>query len=116
EGGSTQLKSNLLTLTIDNKGGMLSNVTVNDFTRFSKKSGEIVELIKDKNADFNLEIHTTDNRTLNTKDLYFEPELTKEGENQVLSMRLKASENQFLEYRYVLKPDSYMLDFSIRTQ
>ncbi|TDS64986.1 membrane protein insertase YidC [Myroides indicus] len=116
EGGSTQLKSNLLTLTIDNKGGMLSNVIVNDFTRFSKKSGEIVELIKDKNADFNLEIHTTDNRTLNTKDLYFEPELTKEGKNQVLSMRLKASENQFLEYRYVLKPDSYMLDFSIRTQ
>lgn len=116
EGGSTQLKSNLLTLTIDNKGGMLSNVTVNDFTRFSKKSGEIVELIKDKNADFNLEIHTADNRTLNTKDLYFEPELTKEGKNQILSMRLKASENQFLEYRYVLKPDSYMLDFSIRTQ
>ena len=31
-------------------------------------------------------------------------------------MRLKASESQFLEYRYVLKPNEYMMDFSIRSQ
>jgi YidC/Oxa1 family membrane protein insertase len=42
--------------------------------------------------------------------------LTKEGENQVLSMKLKAAENQFLEYRYVLKPNDYMLDFDVRSQ
>jgi YidC/Oxa1 family membrane protein insertase len=31
-------------------------------------------------------------------------------------MRLKASETQFLEYRYVLKPNDYMMDFAIRSQ
>ncbi len=116
QGGSTILQSDLLTLEIDNKGGKLTNVTVNKFKRFSKDSGELVQLIKDHNANFNIQLFTKDNRVFNTEDLFFEPTLTKEGENQVLSMRLKASENQFLEYRYVLKPDNYMLDFSIRTQ
>lgn len=116
QGGSTVLKSDLLTLEIDNKGGKLTNVTVNKFERFTKNSGELVQLIKDHNANFNIQLFTKDNRVFNTEDLFFEPTLTKEGENQVLSMRLKASENQFLEYRYVLKPDNYMLDFSIRTQ
>ncbi|MFD0701726.1 membrane protein insertase YidC [Myroides pelagicus] len=116
QGGNTELKSDLLSLVVENKGGYLSKVEVLDQKRFSKTSNEIVELIKDNNSNLNLELHTTDNRVFNTKDLYFEPELTKEGENQVLSMRLKASESQFLEYRYVLKPGDYMLDFSIRSQ
>lgn len=116
KGGTTTLKSDLLTLEVDNKGGKLSHVVVNDFKRFSKDSNEIVALIKDHNAKFNLQLHTNDNRVFNTEDLYFEPTLSKEGENQVLAMRLKASETEFLEYRYVLKPNDYMLDFSIRTQ
>ncbi len=116
QGGSTVVKNEVISLTVTNKGGAIENLQVNDFKRFSKNSGEIVELIKDNNAKFNLELHTNDNRVFNTKDLYFEPELTKEGENQVLSMRLKASESQFLEYRYVLKPNEYMMDFSIRSQ
>lgn len=116
EGGATELKNELLTLSISNKGGLIENLTVNDFKRFSSKSDEIVQLIRDRNAEFNLELHTNDNRVLNTKDLYFEPELSNEGENQVLAMRLKASANQFLEFRYVIKPNDYMLDFSIRTQ
>lgn len=115
-GGATELKNELLTLSISNKGGLIENLTVNDFKRFSSKSDEIVQLIRDRNAEFNLELHTNDNRVLNTKDLYFEPELSNEGENQVLAMRLKASANQFLEFRYVIKPNDYMLDFSIRTQ
>jgi len=116
KGGTTTLKTDLLTLEVDNKGGKLVHVVVNDFKRFSKDSSEIVALIKDHNANFNLQLYTNDNRVFNTEDLYFEPTLTKEGENQVLAMRLKASETAFLEYRYVLKPNDYMLDFSIRTQ
>ncbi|MGS4344445.1 membrane protein insertase YidC [Myroides odoratus] len=116
KGGTTTLKTDLLTLEVDNKGGKLVHVVVNDFKRFSKDSNEIVALIKDHNATFNLQLYTNDNRVFNTEDLYFEPTLTKEGENQVLAMRLKASETEFLEYRYVLKPNDYMLDFSIRTQ
>jgi YidC/Oxa1 family membrane protein insertase len=112
---ATTIKNELLSLAISNKGGYIKEANLN-YEQFEKGSNKRVELIKNNNADFNLQFKTADNRILNTRDLYFEPKLTKEGENQVLTMRLKAGENQFLEYRYVLKPDEYMLDFTIRTQ
>ncbi|PHR90029.1 MAG: membrane protein insertase YidC, partial [Leeuwenhoekiella sp.] len=74
-----------------------------------------VYLIKDGNTRFNLNFSTTDNRTLNSENLYFEPKLTTEGENQVLSMKLKVSDSEYLEYRYTLKPDDYMMGFGIKT-
>jgi YidC/Oxa1 family membrane protein insertase len=112
----TELKSKLLTLRIANKGGYIQEANLNSFEQFSKNSNKRVELIKNNNANLNLQFKTKDNRILNTKDLYFEPVLTNEGGNQVLTMRLKAGANQFLEYRYVLKPNDYMMDFSIRSQ
>ena len=114
--GITELKSELLTLQIANKGGYIVKATINGFDQFYKGSNKTIDLIKDNNSHLNLTINTTDNRTLNTKDLFFEPTLTKEGENQVLTMRLKAGEAQYLEYRYVLKPNDYMMDFAIRSQ
>ncbi|MHA3788627.1 membrane protein insertase YidC [Flavobacterium hauense] len=112
----TELKSQFLTLKIANKGGYIQEAKINDFEQFEKNSNKPVDLIKNNNASFNLQFKTKDNRILNTKDLYFEPVQTKEGDNDVLTMRLKAGENQFLEYRYVLKPNNYMMDFSIRSQ
>ena len=114
--GVTEIKNELLTLRIANKGGYIAEANLNNFEQFSKDSKLRVELIKQNNANLNLQFKTKDNRILNTKDLYFEPSVTKEGKNQVLTMRLKAGDNQFLEYRYVMKPNDYMLDFSIRTQ
>lgn len=112
----TEIKNPLVTLRISNKGGYIAEANLNNFEQFAKGSNKRVELIKQNNASFNLQFQTKDNRILNTKDLYFEPTVTKEGENQVLSMKLKAGPQQFLEYRYVLKPNDYMMDFSIRTQ
>jgi YidC/Oxa1 family membrane protein insertase len=112
----TELKNPLLTLRVSNKGGYIAEANINSFEQFEKGSKERVELIKKNNADLNIQIKTKDNRILNTRDMYFEPVVTKEGQNQVLTMRLKAGANQFLEYRYVMKPNDYMLDFSIRTQ
>lgn len=112
----TEIKNGLVTIKVANKGGYITDLVLNNFKPFSKDAKEQVALIKNNNAALNLQFKTKDNRQLNTKDLYFEPVVSKEGENQVLTMRLKAGENQFLEYRYVLKPEDYMLDFSIRTQ
>ena len=112
----TEIKNEVLSLKIANKGGYIEEATILGFEAIKKGSEELVQLIKKNNASLNLVLTTKENKTLNTKDLYFEPKLTKEGENQVLTMQLKTGENQFLEYRYVLKPKQYMLDFSIRTQ
>ena len=114
--GFTTIENDLVKLTIANKGGYISEATLKNYKKFEKNSGQLVELIKNNNANFNLELQTKDNRVLNTKDLFFEPTLTKNGEDQILSMKLKAGANEFLEYKYVLKAKDYMLDFDVRSQ
>jgi len=111
----TEISNKVLLLRVANKGGYIADANLKNYEQFEKKSGKRVELIHGNNASFNLQFKTKDNRVLNTKDMYFEPVVTKEGENSVLTLRLKAGPEQFLEYRYVLKQD-FMLDFSIRTQ
>ncbi|NNT72507.1 membrane protein insertase YidC [Flavobacterium sp. IMCC34852] len=112
----TTIENELMVLKIANKGGFIAEATLKNFKKFDKNSKELVELIKNNNANFNLQLQTKDNRVLNTKDLFFEPTLTKVDGNQVLSMKLKSSANSYLEYKYVLKPNDYMLDFDIRSQ
>lgn len=114
--GVTVLENELVKITVSNKGGAISEVTLKKYDKLKKNSGELVSLIKNNNANFNIELQTSDNRVLNTKDLFFEPTLTKVGEDQILSMKLKSGANEFLEYKYVLKPGNYMLDFDVRSQ
>ena len=112
----TTIENDVLKVTIANKGGYISEVVLKKYEKFKKGSGELVELIKNNNANLNITLQTNDNRVLNTKDLFFEPTVTKVGEDQILSMKLKAGPNEFLEYKYILKPNNYMLDFDVRSQ
>ena len=114
--GVTTIENELVKLTIANKGGYIVEATLKEYEKFKKGSGQLVELIKDNNANLNVQLITLDNRTLNTKDLYFEPSLEKIGSDQVLSMKLKAGANDYLEYKYILKPKEYMIGFDIRSQ
>ena len=110
---STIIENELVKITISNKGGQITEVLLKNFVTYNKLP---LYIIKDQNASLNLSFATQDNRNLQTKNLYFEPSLSSNGDNQVLSMKLKVAANRYLEYRYELKPDDYMLDFSIRTQ
>ena len=112
----TTIENALVKITIANKGGFITEATLKNQERFKKGSQQLVSLIKDDNAEFNISLHTQDNRTLQTKDLFFEPTLTKVGNDQIVSMRLKAGANEYLEYKYVLKPNDYMIDFDVRSQ
>ncbi|SOC81352.1 protein translocase subunit yidC [Salinimicrobium sediminis] len=109
----TTVGNDVLELSITNKGGYISEAKMKNYKTYDSIP---VYLVKDNNAAFNISFTTTDGRVLNTQDMYFEPTVTKNGENTVVSMKLKVSPNEFLEYRYVLKPGEYMMDFSIRSQ
>lgn len=111
--GTTSIENELVKLTVDNKGGQIVSAELKQFQTYDSLP---LQLIKNNNASFNINFGTTDNRILNTKDLFFSPELTKNGDNQVLSMKLKVSDSQFLEYRYEIKPNEYMVDFAICSQ
>lgn len=111
--GVSTLQNELVTLKISNKGGQITEAKMRKFVTYDSVP---VYLVKDGNASFGLNFSTTDNRVLNTKDLYFEPSMEKNGDNQVLSMKAKVSPDKYLEYRYEMKPNDYLVDFTIRSQ
>tara|TARA_B100000795_G_scaffold184347_1_gene139897 strand:+ start:3338 stop:5224 length:1887 start_codon:yes stop_codon:yes gene_type:complete len=111
--GNSVIENELVKLTIDNKGGQIIEALIKTYKTHDSLP---LYMIKDNNSSFNINFGTTDNRILNTKDLFFAPSLTQNGNNTVLSMKLKVSDNQYLEYRYEIKPNDYMVDFSIRSQ
>jgi len=109
----TVVESDLLALKFNNKGGYLSEVRLKQFVDYDSLP---IYLVKDNNAAFNINFGTTDSRILNTKDLPFISSVTKNGDLTVVSMKLKVSESQFLEYRYEIKEGDYMINFDVRSQ
>ena len=110
---TTTLENEVLLLKISNKGGQIVEAKMKQFVTYDSVP---VYLIKDGNASFGLDFSTSDNRVLNTQDLFFEPSITKDNGNQVLSLKAKTSSNQYLEYKYVMKPNDYLVDFTIKSK
>jgi YidC/Oxa1 family membrane protein insertase len=108
---STVLENDLLQLKIANKGGQIIEAKMK---KYKTHDSIPIYLVKDGNASFGLKINTKDGKTINTENLYFTPELSDDG--NTLSMKLKISEDDYLEYVYSLRPGEYMLDFAIRSQ
>ncbi len=109
---TTVIENEVLRLTVSNKGGYIVEAELKQHTIYD---GSQVFLIKDGNSVLNLQF-TADNRSLNSKDLYFEPSVSNNGNNTVLSMKLKTSASTYIEYRYELVPNDYMLGFSVKTE
>ena len=106
------LENDVLKLVFSTKGGYLKQAILKAYTNQLK---EPLSLIKN-NANFDIEFSTQDHRLLNTKDLVFQPEITTIGDEKNISFKLKTAPNHFLEYRYTLKKNDYMLDFSVRSK
>ena len=111
--GYTTVETEKLALKFNNKGGFLEEVKLKSFVNYDSVP---IYIIKDKNTAFNINFGTTDSRILNTKDLYFEPSVIKNGDDTIVSMKLKVSDNRYLEYRYVIHKDDYMMDFDIQSK
>ena len=109
---TTVIENEVLKLTISNKGGFIVEAQLKNQTIYD---GTPVYLIKDGNSTLNLQF-SSENRLLNSQDLYFEPTLVNNGDTTILSMKLKTSDNNFIEFRYELIPNDYMLGFSIKSQ
>ncbi|MBT2161720.1 membrane protein insertase YidC [Zobellia barbeyronii] len=109
----TKLENELVSLEISNKGGQIVEARMKQYHTYDSIP---VYLVHDGNASFGVNFTTSDNRVLNTKDLYFEPSLTENNGSKVLSMKAKAGPNNFFEYRYEMKEGEYLVDFTIRSQ
>lgn len=101
------LKNNKVEVSIDNKGGRISKAKLFDY-----KDQQHQDLVLFDGADSEMNF-TFDgkNETINTKDYYFIPNNITDS---TATMRLVAANGGYIDFRYRLLPDSYLLDFSIQ--
>jgi YidC/Oxa1 family membrane protein insertase len=106
-------ENDLISIEINNKGGFISSLYLKGFNNHLEKP---IYLINGENSVFNLNFKTLNNKSVNTKNQYFTSSEYNNDGNKVIVMKLMVSENQFLEYKYIIKPDDYMIDFSISSK
>ena len=110
--GNTLLENDVLRVEVSHKGGQL---VLAQNKKYNTYDSVPVYLIKDGNATFNISFTTQDNRIIQTKDLYFEPLTITKDQVEVLSMKAKISDTEYLLFEYSLPEDSYMLDFKVES-
>jgi len=102
------LENNLIRAKIAAKGGRIISLQLKKYKSFE---GKPLILFEGDSSAFGLNFFSQ-NRTISTNNLYFTPVNT--DSQKELSLRLNAGENKYIEYKYSLPDDSYLLNFSIK--
>jgi len=103
-----QLENNLIKIVISSKGGQITKANLKKFDNYLKEPLNLV----DNNQNTNLVFKLKDGRQINTSKLNFEINKNKSKKGK-LTMRALFSQDRWIEFRYSLLPDSYLLDYSI---
>ena len=99
-----------LILKFSPKGGQLVEALLKNFSDYK---GDPLYLIKDGNQNINLNFSTSLGKLVNTSDYNFKSTVKNSSESTTLNMILSVSENQFLNFEYVIPRKGFMMDFSI---
>jgi len=108
-----KIENQKIQLDISTKGANISKLRLKEFDDYKKNP---LFLINEDNTNLNLEIYLSDGRVLNTSEMYFIPKKENRDDNQVLVLKSKISENQYISFVYSLKKESYFVDLNIKTQ
>lgn len=113
------LENERVKITVSNKGGRVAAVQLKQFHTYDSLP---LMLFNADSSRFNLEL-TVKNQSggsnaINTENLFFETEgqsfSVEQNNSKSLSMKLYyGSKDKYLEYKYTLSGDSYLVDFEI---
>ena len=106
------LENEKLSVIFSSKGAQISNLFLKEFNNYKY---DTLYLVKE-NQNFNYSFSTSDGRILNTVDFYFTPKVTNRNGNQILTFTASVSSSQFIVFEYKINVDSYIIDFSIRSE
>jgi YidC/Oxa1 family membrane protein insertase len=109
------LENNKLKLIISLKGGKVYSATLKDY-----KSSEAKPLIlfNGDSTRFGFNFLTFGNKAVQTNDLYFTSSSNQKTfssgiQPQSVVLHLITNDDKYIEYKYTLAPDSYMVDFDV---
>ena len=109
--GTTELVSienNLAKLTLSTKGGSLYSVTLKEYMSQDKVTP--VTLFEGNDVSLNYLLYNAQG-AIETSDYYFTPINKSE---QAVTMRLKASNESYVDFTYTMHPDTYLVDLDIQ--
>lgn len=112
EEGEVTIENEVLHFVFSTKGGQMVKAHLKGYTNYLKEPLNLV----DNNQRLNFKFSTLDGRTLNTEDLYFSSEIQTQNNLQILVLKAALSENQWIAFRYTLRPSDFMIDFAIQSQ
>jgi len=109
------LENNKVELKISLKGGRIYSARLKDYKTFDAQP---LVLFSGDSTVFGFDFFTTDNKAVQTNNLYFKPVSDQKSyvvssQPQSVVLRLLAGEDKYIEYKYTLAPDKYMVDFNV---
>ena len=103
----TTIQNNLVEITFVNKGGRVYSAMLKDY---NGQDGKPIVLFNGSDAEMNFNFYNK-KETVQTRDYYFE---VVNKTDSSITMRLAADKDSYIDFAYTLKPDSYLLGFTIQ--
>ena len=108
------LENKLIKVKFSSKGGRVYSVQLKDYETYDSLP---VLLMDGDSTVFGLNFSAQNGPLISTNRLFFTPDTTGDqivtDSSKSISLKLKVSDNQYIEYKYTLEPNSYMLKFNI---
>ena len=101
-----------LILKFNSKGGLLVEAQLKNFTDYK---GDPLYMVKDGNQNISLNFSTLSGKLVNTSNYNFNPTVNKGSGATTLTMVLSVSENQYINFEYIIPKKGFMMDFSIKS-
>ncbi|MDH6304496.1 YidC/Oxa1 family membrane protein insertase [Parabacteroides sp. PF5-5] len=106
---SIQLENEKLEIRLSSKGGRLEYARLKEYVTHDSLP---LVLFQGKESRLDFTLVTATNRVINTSELYFTP--IKGNTPNSVTMRLNVEGGAYLDFIYTLRPDDYMLDYTIQ--
>ncbi len=130
------VENNLMKVTFSNKGGRIYSVELKNYKTYQ---GKPLILFEGNTSKFGLNFFSQ-NKSIETESFYFVPSdstanqvisgpavkkghegiedynIKNKGESKVFTMRLPVSDGKYLEYKYSLTYNSYLIGFELNTK
>ncbi|MDR1455415.1 MAG: membrane protein insertase YidC [Tannerella sp.] len=104
------LENDRMELKITSKGGRIYSARLKEYRTFDERP--LILFDGESESSFGLTLVSATNRVVNTDELYFTP--LESADSRSVVMRLAMGGESYMDFRYTLSPDDYLLQFSIQ--
>jgi YidC/Oxa1 family membrane protein insertase len=105
------IENEKIRLTFSNKGGYVCAAEMKNYTRHDSLP---LMLFNSGEASLGFTLLTSDNRIINTKNLFFKPIIAKTDDAQIVTMRLSATAESYIDFVYTIPNNDFMTSMDIK--